>query len=156
MKVRLLSALVVLLLAFTFFAACTGSGGNGGSPTTDAPGATEGAVTTETPASLTPGPTQTMPPGKEVAFQVTPGYPSRFKHDLTVTFNGGKGQDLLKKDIEVRVTKSTGEVVDRTLQPIIGDAVTISDAEGENRVEVTVSLVTGGTYKVIDRIEKVP
>ncbi|MFY9194633.1 MAG: hypothetical protein WAN99_04585, partial [Methanoculleus sp.] len=82
--------------------------------------------------------------------------PSRFKHDLTITFNGGKGQDLLKKNIEVRVTKSTGEVVTETLQPIIGDAVTISDAEGENRVEVSVSLVTGGTYKVIDRIVEVP
>ncbi|MGI6022921.1 MAG: hypothetical protein ACOX8D_07305 [Methanoculleus sp.] len=156
MKIRLLSALVVFLLALTFSAACIGSENGDGSPTTGIPGTAEGTEATTTPVSLTPGPTQTMPPGKEVAFQVTPGYPSRFKHDLTITFNGGKGQDLLKKNIEVRVTKSTGEVVTETLQPIIGDAVTISDAEGENRVEVSVSLVTGGTYKVIDRIVEVP
>jgi len=54
------------------------------------------------------------------------------------------------------VTKSTGEVVTRTMQPRIGDAVTINEAEGENRVEITVSLVTGGSYKVTDEIVKVP
>jgi hypothetical protein len=58
--------------------------------------------------------------------------------------------------INLRVTKSTGEVVTRTMQPRIGDAVTINEAEGENRVEITVSLVTGGSYKVTDEIVKVP
>ena len=154
MKTRLLSALVVLLLALAFSAACTGSE-NGRAPTTTETSPTK--ATSGTPAySLTPGPTQTMPPGKEVAFQITPGYPSRFTHDLTITFSGGKGQDLLKKKIDLRVTKSTGEVVTETLQPVIGDAVTITETKGENRVEITVSLVTGGTYRVIDEIVKVP
>ena len=99
-----------------------------------------------------------MPPGKEVTFQITPGYPSPFTHDLTITFNGGKGQDYVSKEngIKLRVTKPTGEVVEKTMQPRIGDAVTISNAEGENRVEITVSLVTGGSYKVTDEIVKVP
>ncbi len=154
MKTRLLSALVVLLLALAFSAACTGSENGGAPPTTETSPTT---ATSGTPASsLAPGPTQTMPPGKEVAFQITPGYPSRFTHDLTITFSGGKGQDLLKKKIDLRVTKSTGEVVTETLQPVIGDAVTITEAKGENRVEITVSLVTGGTYRVIDEIVKVP
>ncbi|MFA5614278.1 MAG: hypothetical protein WC993_07405 [Methanoculleus sp.] len=156
MKTRLLSALIVLLLAFAFSAACTGSENGGVPPTTETSPTTALPAAPTTPASLTPGPTQTMPPGKEVAFQITAGYPSRFTHDLTITFSGGKGQDLLKKNIDVRVTKSTGEVITETLQPVIGDAVTITEAKGENRVEITVSLVTGGTYKVIDEIVEVP
>ena len=159
MNFRLLPALIVLLLAFSFSAACTGSGGDAGpsTPGTGTPAATATPVPT-TEASLAPGPTQTMPPGKEVAFQITGGYPSRFTHDLTITFSGGKGQDFVNKEngINLRVTKSTGEVVTRTMQPRIGDAVTINEAEGENRVEITVSLVTGGSYKVTDEIVKVP
>jgi hypothetical protein len=155
MKIRLLSALIVLLLAFAFCAACTGSENGGGPSATETPTATATPVAT-TPASLTPGPTQTLPPGKEVEFQIMAGYPSRFTHDLTITFSGGKGQDFLKKNIDVRVTKSTGDVVTETLQPTIGNEVTITDAKGENRVEITVSLVTGGTYKIIDKIVEVP
>ncbi|NLA39346.1 MAG: hypothetical protein GX882_08250 [Methanomicrobiales archaeon] len=153
MKTRLLSALIVLLLAFAFSAACTGSENGGGSPTTETSPVTATPVGSEPPGSLVPGPTQTMPPGREVAFQIAPGLPSRY--DFTITFNGGAGQDLLKKNIDVRVTRSTGEVVTETLQPKIGDAVIIRDAKGENRVEITVSLVTGGIYKVKDEIVKI-
>jgi hypothetical protein len=156
MKIRLLSALIVLLLAFAFCAACTGSENGGGPSATETPTATATPVVTTTPVSLTPGPTQTLPPGKEVEFQIMAGYPSRFTHDLTITFSGGKGQDLLKKNIDVRVTKSTGEVITETLEPVIGDEITIKEAKGENRVEITVSLVTGGTYKIIDKIVEVP
>jgi len=61
------------------------------------------------------------------------------------------------KNINVRVTKSTGEVIEETLKPIVGSdgEVTITDAKGENRVEIIVSYVTGGTYKVKDEIVKV-
>ena len=156
MNFRLLPALIVLLLAFSLGAACTGSGGEAGPSTPGTGIPATPAPTTE--VSLKPGPTQTMPPGKEVAFQITAGYPSRFTHDLTITFSGGKGQDFVNKEngINLRVTKSTGEVVTKTMQPRIGDAVTINEAEGENRVEITVSLVTGGSYKVTDEIVKVP
>lgn len=154
MNFRLLSALIVILLAFSFCAACTGSDDTGGTSPTEAPTATETAAPT-TPVSLTPGPTQTLPPGKEVEFQVEAGYPSRFTHDLTVTFSGGKGQDFVK-NINLRVTKSTGEVVTETLKPTIGDEVTISNAEGENRVEITVSLYSGESCKVKDEIVEVP
>lgn len=156
MNFRLLPALIVLLLAFSLGAACTGSGGEAGpsTPGTGTPAATATPAPT-TEISLVPGPTQTIPPGKEVTFQITPGYPSQFTHDLTITFNGGKGQDYVN-GIALRVTKSNGEVVEKTLQPRIGDAVTINEAEGDNRVEITVSLVTGGSYKVTDEVVKVP
>jgi hypothetical protein len=157
MNFRLLPALIVLLLAFSFCAACTGSGEPAG------PTPRETAVITATPAatttavSLTPGPTQTMPPGKEVEFQLTGGYPSRVTNDLYIGFRGGKGQDFVTS-IDVRVTKSTGEVITDTLRPVVGDAgeLIIHNAKGENRVEITVALVTGGSYKVKDEIVKVP
>lgn len=150
MNLRLLSALIVILLAFSFCAACTDSDDTGGISPPETPTATVTAAPT-TPISLTPGPTQTLSPGKEVEFQIEVGYPSRFTHDLTVTFNGGKGQSFVKT-IDLHVTKSNGEVVTETLKPIIGDEVTISNAQGENRVEIIVSLVSGESCKVKDEI----
>jgi len=154
MNFRLLPALIVLLLAFSLSAACTGSDEPAG------PSPTETPVVTATPAptapvSLTPGPTQTMPPGKEVEFQLTGGFPSRVTNDLYIAFSGGKGQEFVTS-IDVRVTKSTGEVVTETMQPIKGDELIIHNAKGENRVEITVALVTGGSYKIKDQIVEVP
>ncbi len=154
MNFRLLSALIVLLVAFSLCAACTGSGGDAGPSPTETPAVTATPAPT-TPVSLTPGPTQTMPPGKEVEFQLTGGYPSRVTNDLYIAFRGGKGQEFVKS-IDVRVTKSTGEVVTDTLRPIIGDELIIHNAKGENRVEITVALVTGGSYKIKDQIVEVP
>jgi|CZCB01.1.fsa_nt_gi hypothetical protein len=159
MNFRLLSALIVLLLAFSFGAACTGAGSDvGPSPTEttpiETPGSTATPVSTST-VSLTPGPTQTMPPGKEVEFQITGGFPSRVTNDLYIAFRGGAGKTFVKS-IDVRVTKSTGEVVTDSLQPITGEELIIQNAKGENRVEITISLITGGSYKVIDQIAVVP
>ncbi|MCK9278830.1 MAG: hypothetical protein M0P22_12170 [Methanoculleus sp.] len=159
MNFRLLSALIVLLVAFSLCAACTGSGEPTGPSQTQTPAvtATPAPTTSVSPVSLTPGPTQTAPPGKEVEFQLTGGYPSRITNDLYVGFRGGKGQDFVTS-INVRVTKSTGEVITETLRPVVGDAgeLIIHNAKGENRVEITVALVTGGSYKVTDEIVKVP
>jgi len=156
MNFRLLSALIVLLVAFSLCAACTGSGEPTGPSQTQTPAVTATPAPT-TSVSLTPGPTQTVPPGKEVEFQLTGGYPSRVTNDLYIGFRGGKGQDFVTS-IDVRVTKSTGEVITDTLRPVVGDAgeLIIHNAKGENRVEITVALVTGGSYKVKDEIVKVP
>lgn len=153
MNFRLLLPLIVLLFAFSLSAACTGADGTGGPSSTQTPTVTATPVPT-TQISLTPGPTQTVPPGKEVEFQITGGYPSRVTNDLYIAFRGGKGQDFVKS-IDLNVTKSNGEVVTEAMQPAIGDEVVIKNAKGENRVEITVSLVTGGTYKVKDEIVKV-
>ena len=154
MNFRLLPVLIVLLLAFSFSAACTGSGSDAGPSTTETPTVAATPVPT-TQVSLAPGPTQTVPPGKEIEFQITGGYPSRVTNDLYIAFRGGKGQDFIKS-IDLRVTKSTGEVVTETMQPVIGNERVIHNAQGENRVEITVALVTGGSYKVKDEIVKVP
>lgn len=156
MNVRLLPALIVLLIGFSLCAACTDTGGAAG-PTTPGETATgaETPAPTGTPASLIPEPTQTAPPGKEIDFQIEGGYPSRITHDLTITFSGGLGQDFVTK-IDVRVTKSTGEVITDTLPPIKGKEITLHDAKGENRVEITATYVTGGSFKVVDKIVEVP
>lgn len=154
MNFRLLSALMVVLLAFSLCAGCTGSG----EPSGQSPRETVEITATPAPTtsvSLTPGPTQTVPPGKEVGFQLTGGYPSRVTNDLYIAFRGGKGQDFITS-IDVRVTKSTGEVITETLRAVSGDELIIHNAKGENRVEITVALVTGGSYKVIDQIVEVP
>jgi ABC-type Fe3+-hydroxamate transport system substrate-binding protein len=154
MNFRLLSSLIVLLFACSLCAACTSSGETSGPSPTETPAVTATPVPT-TAVSLTPGPTQTAPPGKEVEFQITGGFPSRVTHDLYVEFRGGKGQTFVTT-IDVRVTKANGEVVTESLEPVIGNALTVNNAQGDNRVEITVAFVTGGSYKVKDEIVKVP
>lgn len=154
MNFRMLSSLIVVLIACSLCAACTSTGETSGPSPTPTPAVTATPAPTA-PGSLTPGPTQTMPPGKEIEFQITGGFPSRVTNDLTIEFRGGKGQEYVTK-IDVRVTKASGEIVTDTLQPRIGDSVTISHAKGDNRVEITAALVTGGSYKVHDEIVAVP
>lgn len=154
MNFRLLTSLIVLLFACAFCAACTGTSETPGPSATQTPAVTATPAST-TPVSLTPGPIQTVPPGKEIEFQITGGYPSRVTNDLYIAFRGGKGQDFVKT-IDVRVTKANGEVVTEQMKPIIGDELIIKNAKGDNRVEITVALVTGGSYKMIDEIARVP
>jgi hypothetical protein len=155
MKLSLLLALIVVICACSLCAACTSTQESGTPSPTASPATTASpTVPSTTPISFTPGPTQTMPPGMEIEFQITPDYPSPVKNDLYIAFMGGKGQ-LDLRNIDVRVTKSTGEVVTGTLQPIKGDEMIISDAKGVNRIEITVKISTGATYKIIDRTVKV-
>ena len=108
-----------------------------------------------TSGSLTPGPTQTVPPGKEVEFELTGGFPSRVTNDLYIKFIGGKGWDYVKS-IDIHVTKSNGEVITEAMEPTPNKELIIHNAKGDNRVAITVSLITGGTYTVIDEIVEVP
>ena len=154
MNFRLLSALTVLLVACLLCAGCTGTADNPAPPQTGTPTVTATPAPT-TPVSLTPGPTQTAPPGKEVNFQITENYPSRVTSDLTVTFVGGAGQSYLTS-IDVRVTKANGEVVTDSMEITRGKEFTIKNAKGDNRVEITVAYVTGGSYTIKDEIVEVP
>ena len=154
MNFRLLSALLVLLLAVSLCAGCTGSGEPAGPSTTQTPTVTATPAPT-TSGSLTPGPTQTVPPGKEVEFELTGGFPSRVTNDLYIKFIGGKGWDYVKS-IDIHVTKSNGEVITEAMEPTPNKELIIHNAKGDNRVAITVSLITGGTYTVIDEIVEVP
>ena len=89
-----------------------------------------------------------MPPGKEVTFEITR---DQIFPTITVTFRGGKGQFLVR-DIEVKVTRSDGMVNTAHIEPNAGDAATFQGTKGKDRVEVTVSLKDGGSYKIIDTL----
>jgi hypothetical protein len=155
MKLKTLLALTCVLLACSLCAACTGTDSQGAPSPTPTPATTAATgVPTATPVSFTPGPTQTLPPDKGLEFQITPDFPSMVKDDLYIAFRGGQGQTFVRS-IDVKVTKSTGEIITSTLQPLIGDDIIVTNAKGANRVEITVSLITGATYKVIDRIVEV-
>jgi len=72
MKTRSLTALIILLLAFAFCAACIGSEDGGGPPSTETPEATTTPVTTTTPASLKPARRRHRPRVRRLSFRLRP------------------------------------------------------------------------------------
>ncbi len=113
-------------------------------------------ATTTAPPSMEPGPTVTAPPALEVQVDVTRN-PISIYPEITVVFQGGKGQ-LLTQSVDVRVTRSDGEVrtarIDRpgpgeTIRA--GTSVTLEGTRGTDRVEITVT-INGVPYKIYDRL----
>lgn len=99
--------------------------------------------------SFATGPTVTLPPEQNVEIQVNEKDP--IYATITVVFAGGKGQ-IAVRDILVRVTTSDGKVTQEHLTPQKGSEVKVQGTKGDDRLEVTVTLNTGATYKIIDRI----
>lgn len=146
---KLTSLLLVLLLAaLTLGAACTDtSGGDATGTPTATPAATEpGATTTEDDFSLQPGPTDAIPSNKgvEVKADKDPIYAT-----ITVEFRGGKGQYALT-DLQVKVTLSTGEILNENLGLKVGDEIEVEGTRGTDRVEVTAFFNDGTSYKIFD------
>lgn len=134
--------LFILAVSAIAFAGCTETrsmsphgGGQGG-------GIGEGG-------SFATGPTVTLPPEQNVEIQVNEKDP--IYATITVVFAGGKGQ-IAVRDILVRVTTSDGKVTEQHLPPQKGSEVVFQGTKGDDRLEVTVTLNTGATYKIIDRI----
>lgn len=100
-------------------------------------------------SSFATGPTVTLPPEQNVEIQVNEKDP--IYATITVVFAGGKGQ-IAVRDILVRVTTSDGKVTEQHLPPQKGSEVVFKGTKGDDRLEVTVTLTTGATYKIIDRI----
>lgn len=121
-------AVVLLLLS-----GCTGTlpGGGGG------------------PAVPTPGPVQTLPPGKDVTIQINEKDTSYAT--ITVIFSGGEGQ-IAVRDILVKVTHPDGTVLSGHLPPVKGEELVMQGTRETDRIEVWVTLNTGITYKIIDRL----
>ncbi|MDH7510161.1 MAG: hypothetical protein QHH04_03855 [Methanolinea sp.] len=132
--------LLIIAVSAIAFAGCTGtrsmpSGGGG-------PGGIGGG-------SFATGPTVTLPPGQNVEIQVNEKDP--IYATITVIFAGGKGQ-VAVKDILVRVTTSDGKVTEQHLAPQKGSEVVFQGTRGDDRLEVIVTLNTGASYTIIDRI----
>ena len=96
-----------------------------------------------------PGPVQTLPPGKDVTIQINEKDTSYAT--VTVIFSGGEGQ-IAVRDILVRVTHPDGTVLSGHLPPVKGEELVLQGTRGTDRIEVWVTLNTGITYKVIDRL----
>lgn len=97
----------------------------------------------------TPGPTMTLPPGQSVVIQVNEKDTSYAT--ISVVFSGGEAQ-VTTKDILVRVTRPDGEVLIGHLRPVKGDELVLQGSRDTDRIEVFVTLNSGVTYKVIDRL----
>ncbi len=95
----------------------------------------------------TPGPTQTLPPGKDVTIQVDQKDP--IYATVTVSFAGGEGQ-IAVTDIELRFTRADGTVTTEHFRPVKGDEVVFQGSKETDRLEGWVTLNTGITYKTLD------
>jgi len=101
------------------------------------------------PAVPTPGPVQTLPPGKDVTIQVNQKDP--IYATITVIFAGGEGQ-IAVTDILVRVTLPDGTITTEHLPPVKGDEVVFQGSRETDRLEAWVTLNTGMTYKTLDML----
>ncbi len=129
---------LILALAASAFSGCTGM-------RPEAPYGGPGAAD----RSLSTGPTVTLPPEQSIEIQVNEKDP--IYATISVIFAGGKGQ-IAVKDILVRVTTSDGGVTEKHLEPVKGAEVKFQGTKGDDRLEVIVTLNTGATYTIIDRV----
>ncbi len=102
-----------------------------------------------TGVSLQPEPTQTLPPESTVEIQINENDTSYAT--IQVLFAGGKGQ-IAVTSILVKVTRPDGQVITKSLPPEKGAGVKIQGSKDTDRIEVYVTLNTGKTYKIIDRL----
>jgi len=121
-----------------------------GTPTQPAtvPVATPSAPTA---GCIEPGPTVTVPPIYTVAVDVTRN-PVTLNKQITVTFQGGKGQ-YLTQEVDVTVTHEDCTVDTASIPQskiAAGASVTLNGSD-RDRVQVTVT-INGVSYPIIDRI----
>lgn len=100
---------------------------------------------------LTTEPTDVIPSEQNILVSVSRGTLS-FNPLIKVEFRGGSGIVLLSA-IDVKVTKPDGSVeIARMAEPDIGDYVEVPGSTEKDRVEVTVYLKNGKSYKIYDEI----
>lgn len=103
------------------------------------------------PYRFTPGPVETLPAIYVVETQVNRNSVST-SPDIIITFRGGKGINFVST-VQAKVTRSDGVVKTGELKkPKMDDLLTIEGTNGDDRVEVTVVLVDGKSYKVYDQL----
>lgn len=157
MKTRMFVVAVLLLGIAIAVAGCTSSGTQSSGTTvssgTTAASGTAASSGSGTTATLTTQPTDVMP--DNVAVTVTVGEKD-YLGKIPVTFNGGKGQTTVKT-ITCTLTRADGTTQTMTLGSNKGDSISLDGTrgtgslEGEaDRVQVTVLMMTGNSYKVAD------
>jgi len=122
-------------------------------------------TTTPTPAQgngaassggdLYPSPTDTMPDNQAVTVNVEE---KDYLGNIAVIFQGGMGQVNVKR-IDLKLTRADGTTQTATLGTNKGDTVELEGTRGSgsltgqpDRVEVRVTMNSGQTYKIIDKL----
>ena len=121
----------------------TSAGSSSGNPSTTAAASQAGIV------SLTPGPTDVLPANRALSIDVER---NAISHDITVTFQGGDGQNGVK-ELLVTLSRSDGTVETQSFKPTYrGTSITLKGTEKSDRVEVTANFYSGETYKIVDKV----
>ena len=106
-------------------------------------------VATPTPASraLVPQPTQMIPTGQKLYFQVQKN-PVTSK--ISVIFAGSAGEGSIKS-ADIRVTHPDGSVTTGIILPLKGvTEITLDGSKETDRVEISAKMSSGETYRVYD------
>jgi hypothetical protein len=104
---------------------------------------------TRTYGALVPQPTQTVPTGQKLYFQVQK---SPITARILVTFAGSAGHGSIKS-ADIRVTHPDGSVATGMILPLKGITEIILDGStGTDRVEILALMSDGGTYRVYDEL----
>jgi hypothetical protein len=88
-------------------------------------------------------------PQKELSASVSADKDS-ITHLITVTYNGGGGQQLIK-DLQVRFIIDGGLPEVRQLGKNKGDSVSVPGSNKTDRVQVGLSIMGGKSYKIFDQ-----
>lgn len=118
----------------------------------DTPSLTRTPTATPTPTragALIPQPTQTIPSGQKLYFQVQKSPDSA---RIVVIFAGSAGHGSIKS-ADVKVTHPDGSVATGMLQPLKGITEIILDgSKGTDRVEIIALMSDGTMYRVYDEL----
>ncbi|MFH0966399.1 MAG: hypothetical protein V1862_01785, partial [Methanobacteriota archaeon] len=98
-------------------------------------------------SSLWDGPV--IQPPKELSASVS-GNKDAIDHTITVTFNGGGGQQLIR-DIRVRTILDGGQVGVSSLGKNKGDSIVIQGTNKTDRIEAAIWFMDNNMYKIYDQ-----
>jgi hypothetical protein len=110
-----------------------------------------------TPASITTNPTVTptiwdetvSQPPADLAVSISVDK-DQIYYTITVTFNGGAGQSLIK-NMQVRFVSSDGKEEIKPLGSRMGDSVEFNGTDRNDRIQVAVWYMTGASYLIYDQ-----
>lgn len=143
MHPRVVLPVIIIIISFAV-CGCTGY------QSTFPPGGVSapGTATVQTGEALVPGPTDAVPDYNAVTVDVGE---KDYLGNIPVIFQGGKGQIHVKK-IDVKLIRADGQIQTENLGRNKGDDVELQGTKQTDRVEVTVTMDNGQTYKIVDTL----
>jgi hypothetical protein len=92
---------------------------------------------------------QVIQPQKELSASIS-GNKDALNHKITITYNGGGGQQLIR-DIRIRTILAGGQVGVSSLGKNKGDSIVIQGTNKTDRIQAAVWLMDNKTYKIYDQ-----